>query len=65
MMTLWMLPNLKRFKRVGEPKAAVEYDPLDLLRFIEFNFVPLNSMMERAGMSRGTSTTGRPRSSPG
>jgi hypothetical protein len=51
MMTLCLLPNLKGFKRVGEPKAAVEYDPLDLLRFIERNFIPLNSMMERAGMS--------------
>lgn len=27
MMTLCLLPNLKGFKRVGEPKAAVEYDP--------------------------------------
>jgi hypothetical protein len=51
MMTLCLLPNLKGFKRVGEPKAAVEYDPMDLLRFIERNFIPLNTMMERAGMS--------------
>ena len=51
MMTLCLLPNLKGFKRVGEPKAAVEYDPLDLVRFIEKNFGPLNAMMERAGMS--------------
>ena len=51
MMTLCLLPNLKGFKRVGEPKAAVEYEPLDLLRFIEKNFIPLNTMMERAGMS--------------
>jgi hypothetical protein len=51
MMTLCLLPNLKGFKRFGEPKAAVEYEPLDLLRFIEKNFIPLNTMMERAGMS--------------
>ena len=51
MMTLCLLPSLKGFKRVGEPKAAVEYDPLDLVRFIEKNFGPLNAMMERAGMS--------------
>lgn len=51
MMTLCLLPNLKGFKRVGEPKAAVEYDPLDLLRFIQKNFIPLNTMMEHAGMS--------------
>jgi hypothetical protein len=50
MMTLCLMPNLKGFKRLGEPKAAVEYDPMDLLRFIERNFVPLNEMMERAGM---------------
>jgi hypothetical protein len=51
MMTLCLLPNLQGFKRVGEPRAAVQYDPLDLLHFIEKNFVPLNIMMERAGMS--------------
>ena len=51
MMTLCLLPNLKGFKRVGEPKAAVEYDPMDLLNFITRNFGPLNAMMERAGMS--------------
>jgi hypothetical protein len=32
-------------------KAGIQYDPLDLIRFIEKNFIPLNSMMERAGMS--------------
>ncbi len=51
MLTLCVLPNLKGFKRVGEPRAAVEYDPMDLIRFIEKNFIPLNTMMERAGMS--------------
>lgn len=51
MMTLCLLPNLSGYKRVGEPKAAVEYDPHDLIRFIEKNFGPLNAMMERAGMS--------------
>ncbi len=51
MMTLCLLPNLSGFKRVGEPKAAVEYDPMDLIRFIRKNFVPLNAMMERAGLS--------------
>lgn len=51
MMTMCLLPNLQSFKRLGEPQAAVEYEPLDLLRFIEKNFAPLNAMMERAGMS--------------
>ena len=43
--------NLTGFKCLGEPKAAVEYDPLDLITFISKNFIPLNLMMERAGMS--------------
>jgi hypothetical protein len=51
MMTFCLLENLEGFKRLGEPKAAVQYDPLELLRFIQRNFVPLNLMMEQAGMS--------------
>jgi hypothetical protein len=31
--------------------AKVEYDPMDLIRFIQKNFGPLNAMMVRAGMS--------------
>ena len=51
MMTFCLLPNIKGFKRLGAPKAAVEYDPMDLIGFIQKNFAPLNGMMERAGMS--------------
>jgi hypothetical protein len=51
MMTLCLMPNLSGYKRLGEPKAAVEYDPRDLLGFIMKNWVPLNMIMERAGMS--------------
>ena len=51
MMTLCLLPNIRGYKRLGEPQAQVEYDPLDLLRFIPKNFCPLNEMMERAGRS--------------
>ncbi len=51
MMTLCLLPNLSGYKRLGEPMAKVEYDPLDLLRFIPKNFMPLNEMMMRAGMN--------------
>lgn len=51
MMTLCLLPNLQGFKRIGDPKAAVQYDPLDLINFITQNFGPLNAMMERAGRS--------------
>jgi len=51
LMALCLLPNLNGFKRLGNPSAAVSYDPLDLIPFIQKNFVPLNIMMERAGMS--------------
>ena len=51
MMTLCLMPNLSSFKRLGQPQAKVEYDPLDLVGFINRNFGPLNMMMERAGMS--------------
>ena len=51
MMKLCLMPNLSGYKRLGEPNAAVEYDPMDLINFIKKNFVPLNMMMERAGMS--------------
>ena len=51
MMTLCLMPNLSGYKRLGEPNASVEYDPMDLINFIKKNFVPLNTMMERAGMS--------------
>ena len=45
------MPNFQGFKRLGQPQASVEYDPMDLIRFIQKNFGPLNAMMERAGMS--------------
>ena len=51
MMTLCLMPNMQSFKRLGEAKAAAECDPMDLIRFIQKNFGPLNAMMERAGMS--------------
>ena len=38
-------------KKEIEPQAKVEYDPMDLLRFIPTNFAPLNDMMMRAGLS--------------
>jgi hypothetical protein len=50
MMTLY-LANLSGYMRLGESKAAVEYNLMDLIRFIQQNFGPLNAIMERAGMS--------------
>jgi hypothetical protein len=46
-------PNRKPYGPLQplEPNAAVEYDPMDLIHLVQKNFVPLNLMMERAGMS--------------
>lgn len=49
-MTMCLLPNISGFTRIGQPKAAAQYDPMDLIQFVQKNFVPLNLMMERAGM---------------
>jgi hypothetical protein len=49
-MRIFLLKNTD-IKLTSKTKAGVQYDPLDLIRFIEKNFAPLNSMMERAGMS--------------
>lgn len=51
MMPLCLMPDRQAYKRLGEPMAKVEYDPMDLIRFIQKNLAPLNAMMERAGMS--------------
>jgi hypothetical protein len=32
-------------------QEVVEYDPMDLINFLKKSFVPLNLMMERAGLS--------------
>lgn len=49
--TLCLRPDLHAYKRLGEPMAKVEYDPMDLIQFIQRNFAQFNAMMERAGMS--------------
>lgn len=35
----------------SELQAALEYEPLDLIRFIQKSFIPLSLMIEHAGMS--------------
>ena len=47
-MTHCLLPNLSGYKRLGEPLAQVEYDPMDLLRFI-----PENSCSAAVSFLRG------------
>ena len=36
---------------IRQPQAPVQYDAMNLIRFIQKNFVPLNLLMECAGMS--------------
>ena len=47
MMTLCLMPDLQAYKRLGEPMAKVEYDPMDMIRFIQKNFGPLNAIYRR------------------
>ena len=51
MMTLCCLKELSGTKRLGEPSAKVEIDPLELIRFNSDGFIPMNDMFERAGES--------------
>ncbi len=44
----YIAPRGSRLRKIF---GKVEYDPMDLIRFIQKNFIPLNTMMERAGMS--------------
>jgi len=50
-MTLCCLKELSGTKRLGEPSAQVEIDPLELVRFVASGFTPMNEMFERAGES--------------
>jgi hypothetical protein len=49
----WLQPTVvgDRLYRSKAGLAKVEYDPMDLIRFIQRSFALLNTMMERAGMS--------------
>lgn len=51
MMTLCCLPSIAALKVEGRPTVAVEYDRLELLRFLNLGFLPMNEMCERAGMT--------------
>ena len=39
------------FFHIRQPQAPVQYEAMYLIRFIQKNFVPLNLLMECAGMS--------------
>jgi hypothetical protein len=51
MMMLCCLPSIAAMKVDGRPNVAVEYDRLELVRFLSKDFMPMNLMCERAGMS--------------
>ena len=50
MMVLCCLPSLVAMKVDGRPNVAVEYDRLELIRFISQDFAPMNSICDRGGM---------------
>lgn len=50
MMVLCCLPSLTAMKVDGRPDVAVEYDRLELLRFLRGDFLPMNAICERAQM---------------
>jgi hypothetical protein len=50
MMVLSCLPSIAAVKVDPQPKVTVEYDRLELLKFLQANFFPMNVMCERGGM---------------
>lgn len=50
MMVMCCLPSLVAMKVDGRPEVAVNYDRLELLRFLRRDFVPMNAVCDRAGM---------------
>src|SRR6266571_937505 len=50
-MTLCCLPSVNTMQVDGQLQVKVTCDPLDLLKFIKHDFMPMNLMCERAGMS--------------
>lgn len=50
MMVLCCLPSIAAVKVDGRPNVAVEYSPLDLVRFVGNDFGPMNVMCDRAEM---------------
>lgn len=51
MSVLCCLPSLSALKVDGRSNVAVNYDRIELLRFVSEDFGPMNEMCERAGMS--------------
>jgi hypothetical protein len=49
-MTMCCLPSVNTMQREGQFRVAVTCDPLDLLKFLKRDFMPMNLMCEQAGM---------------
>jgi hypothetical protein len=49
-MTFCCLPSLNVMKVEGQTQVLVRCDPLELLKFLKRDFLPMNLMCERAGM---------------
>ena len=49
-MTMCCLPSLDVMKVEGQTQVLIRCDPLDLLKFLNRDFLPMNLMCERAGM---------------
>jgi hypothetical protein len=47
---LGCLPELSTMQVGGKYKVAVTFDPLDVLNFIKYDFMPMNLMYDRAEM---------------
>ena len=50
-MVMCCLPSIADIKVDGNPIVGVEYDPLELVRFVGRDFAPMNLICERAEMS--------------
>jgi hypothetical protein len=50
-MTMCCLPSVSTMQVDGRTHVTVTCDPLDLIQFIKRDFMPMNLMCERAGMS--------------
>ena len=51
MVTACLLGNVTAHKVIGEPKACLALDPMELIRFVSDGFLPMNAMCERANLS--------------
>jgi hypothetical protein len=51
MMVFCCLPSIAAMKVDSRPNIAVEYKPLELLRFVSNDFGPMNIMCDRAGLA--------------